>query len=77
MYKILVSDTKPGIEWEIDAEKELSADEHEFLKTFRPEIYHNDLECYLWAFDVKMPGGRWLENIRFSNDLKTAMAYIF
>ena len=36
MYKILVSDTKTGIEWEIYAEKELSADEHEFLKPFRP-----------------------------------------
>ena len=77
MYKILVCDTKTGIDLEIDAEKELSADEHEFIKNFYPAIYHNDLECYLWAFDVKMPGGRWIENIRFSNNLKTATAYIF
>ena len=72
----MVSDTKTGIEWEIDTEKELSTEEHEFLKTFCPGIYHNDIECYLWAFDTKMPSGRWLENIRFSSDLKTATAYI-
>lgn len=77
MYKILVCDAKTGIDWEVDAEKELSADEHEFIKNFYPAIYHNDIECYLWAFDAKMPGGRWLENIRFSNNLKKATAYIF
>lgn len=77
MYKILVSDTKTGITWEIDAEKELSSEEHEFLKTFFPAIYFNDLEFYHWTFDKKMPGGRWLENIRFSGDLKRATAYIF
>lgn len=76
MYKLLVSDTKTGIFWEIDSEKELSQIEHDFLKEFNPVIYHNDAECYLWSFDVKMPGGRWLENIRFSNDLKKATAYI-
>lgn len=72
-----VCNTKSGIEWNIDATKELSAEELDFIRAFSPAIYHNDLECYLWAFDTKLPSGRWLENIRFSNDLKTATALIF
>ena len=72
-----VCNTKSGIEWNIDAAKELSAEDLDFIRTFNPAIYHNDLECYLWAFDTKLPSGRWLENMRFSNDLKTATALIF
>ena len=72
-----VCNTKSGIEWNIDAKKELSAEDLDFIRTFNPAIYHNDLECYLWAFDTKLPSGRWLENMRFSNDLKTATALIF
>lgn len=72
-----VTDTKSGITWNIDARKELSAEDLDFIKKFSPNIYHNDLECYLWAFDKKLPSGRWLENIRFTNDLKTASALIF
>lgn len=57
--------------WNIKTEDEISRSDKEFIETFNPEIYHNDLECYLWAFDTKLPSGRWLENIRFSYDLKT------
>lgn len=72
----LDSKSREEMVWDITAKKELSADEREFIESFAPIIYHNDLECYLWAFDVQMPSGRWLENIRFENDLKTAKALI-
>ena len=72
-----VCDTASGIVWNIDARKELSAEDLNFIRNFSPAIYHNDIECYLWAFDTKLPSGRWLECIRFSNDLKTATALIF
>lgn len=75
-YCLMVRDTKTGIAWEIDAGKELDEKEHDFLKSFIPTVYHNDLDCRLCAFDTKMPSGRWIENIEFSNDLKTAKAYI-
>ena len=32
-------------------------------------IYHNDLGCYLWSFDYKLPCGVLCENIRWSGDL--------
>lgn len=73
---ILDSKSREGMTWDITAKKELSEDEREFIESFNPAIYHNDLECYFWAFDVKMPSGRWLENIRFENSLKTAKALI-
>ena len=63
--------------WNIDAEKELEEMDVNFIKNFNPTIYHNDVGCYLWAFDEKLPSGRWLENIRFDNALKTATALIF
>lgn len=50
--------------------------ERAFIENHVFDIYHNDLTCVLWAFDTKLPSGRWLENIRFSNDLKSASAYI-
>ena len=62
--------------WNIDAEKELEEMDVNFIKHFNPTIYHNDLECYLWSFDTKLPSGRWLENIRFANDFTSATALI-
>jgi hypothetical protein len=48
-----------------------------FIETFNPGIYHNDLECYLWAFDQMLPSGAWLENIRFDNDLRSGTAFVY
>lgn len=62
--------------WNIDARKALDNNDVDFIKNFAPAIYHNDAECYLWAFDEKLPSGRWLENIRFSNDFTSATALI-
>lgn len=65
-----------GLVWHIKNLFALSDADRQFIETFSPTIFHNDRECYLWAFDTKLPSGAWLENIRFSNDLKTATAYI-
>lgn len=72
---VLCSNVKPDLTWRINGYTPDRGD-HDFIRNFAPAIYHNDLECYLWAFDVKLPSGKWLENIRFSNDLKVAYAYI-
>lgn len=79
MKKTLLLNIKSNIAeccWNIDAEKELDQKDVDFIKNFAPAIYHNDVECYLWAFDEKLPSGRWLENIRFSNDFTSATALI-
>ena len=61
--------------WRIETDN-LSEEDELFIQNFDPLIYHNDLEGYLWAFDTKLPSGRWLENMRFKNDLAEALAYI-
>ena len=79
MKKALLLNIKSNIAecfWNIDAEKELDQKDIDFIKNFAPAIYHNDVECYLWAFDTKLPSGRWLENIRFANDFANANALI-
>lgn len=48
----------------------------DYIRRLAPNIFFNDIGFYFWAFDVKLPSGRWLENIRFENALKTAKAYI-
>lgn len=73
---LLVCGTNTGIDWQIKAKAALDQCEHDFIKNFCPEIWYNDSGYYLWAFNVQLPSGRWLENIRFSSDLKTATAYI-
>lgn len=79
MKNVLLLNIKSNVAefyWNIDTEKEPEEKDVDFIKKFLPAIYHNDIECYLWAFDEKLPSGRWLENIRFSNDLTTATALI-
>ena len=60
-----------GLTWNISADN-VSNDERSFMEQFNPNIYHNDQTCRLWAFDEKMPSGRWLENITFNNEMTTA-----
>lgn len=72
----LCSRVKPDLAWKINGYTP-DAGDHDFIRSFCPTIYHNDLECYLWAFDTKLPSGKWLENIRFSNDLRQATAFIY
>lgn len=65
-----------GQTWDIETAGGLSHAEIKYIKGLQPAIFCNDLTATLWAFDCKMPGGRWLENISFSNDLKNVNAYI-
>lgn len=39
----------------------------DFIASFDPVIFCNDLTGKGWAFDTKLPSGRWLENITVHN----------
>lgn len=47
-----------------------------FIENYNPAIFHNDLTGKLWAFDDKLPSGRWLENMEISNELDVVTALI-
>lgn len=70
------SNLNPEFTWEIKAVG-LTTEEITFIKTFNPSVFSNDQTGTLWAFDTKMPSGRWLENIIFSCDLTKATAAIY
>ena len=66
-----------GIKFTISIEGDpLSVEDIDFIKTLADEIYFNDLECYHWMFDARLPSGRFLENIKFTNSLKNAHALV-
>lgn len=64
------------IVWNIRVKKGLSKEDVKFIEEFNPTIYHNDIESYLWVFDTKLPSGRYLENIRFNNEITEAKGLI-
>jgi len=70
------SEINPELTWKIKAAG-LTTEEITFIKTFNPSVFCNDLTGSLWAFDTKMPSGRWLENISLSNDLRNATAAVY
>ena len=53
------------------AESDLS-----FLKSHEFIIYWSDTDCHHWSFDVELPSGRWIENIRWEDGLKRVRAYV-
>lgn len=55
---------------------ELSEADRSDIASFEDSISHNDLTCKLTMWDRQLPSGRWLENIKLSNDLHTARAYM-
>lgn len=66
-----------GRTWEIKVmSAPLSETDIEFIRNFDPVIYWNDCGCYHWAFDEKLPSGRWLENMRFENALTEVRALV-
>ena len=72
------SEITPEFAWNIvNHDCVLDKRDADFIRRFNPTIYHNDAECYIFAFDCKLPSGAWLENIRFSGDMSTATAHIF
>ena len=38
-------------------------EDRKFVSEYIPAIYFNDLTAKYWAFDFRLPGGRWIENI--------------
>lgn len=62
--------------WKINNKSKLNQQDINFIKQFNPCIYHNDLTSKLWTFDIKLPSGKWLENITFNNELTMAKALI-
>ena len=77
MMEKIKSSLNPNFTWNITCKEfALSEAEIEFIKTFNPPVYHNDLSCKLWSYDEKMPSGRWLENIVYNNSLTKARALV-
>lgn len=70
------SKIKSGLQWQIKTKNDITEDEKNFIEYFNPQIYHNDLTGKLWAFDEKLPSGRWLENITINNEITIAKALI-
>ncbi|HCQ5967490.1 TPA: hypothetical protein ACVT6Z_001439 [Clostridioides difficile] len=64
-----------NVVWNIET-RELNKHDILFIENFNPPIYHNDIDCYLWSFDEKLPSGAWLENIRFNNEITEAKALV-
>lgn len=50
--------------------EEMQKKDEEFLRDFSPAIYWNDAGCYHWAFDARLPSGRYVTDIRFDKNLK-------
>lgn len=64
------------VTFNIECTSSLSKKDKGFIAELNLSIYHNDQTCILWAFDTKLPSGKWLENITFNNELTKATAYI-
>lgn len=64
-----------NVVWNIET-RELNKHDILFIENFNPQIYHNNVDCYLWSFDEKLPSGAWLENIRFNNEITKAKALV-
>ena len=66
-----------GRTWEITVKNApLSEQDIQYIRGFDPVIFWNDCDCYHWAFDEKLPSGRWLENMRFENALTEVKALV-
>ena len=64
------------MKWEINNKEILSQQDIEYIENLVCNIFHNDIECYLWSFDTKLPSGKWLENIRFNNAITEGKALV-
>lgn len=76
-YTVITSkETCTGLNWVIDAKKPLSEADKDFLAFFEPPIFFNDINGYHWTYDKILPSGRYLENMKFTEDLKTVKALV-
>lgn len=76
-YTVITSkETCTGMNWVIDTKTPLSEADRDFLIEFDLPIFFNDINCFYWSYDKKLPSGRYLENMSFSEDLKTIKALV-
>ena len=45
----------------LQGEQDMTEEDVKFLNSYTPTIFWNDVDCYYWAFPVKLPSGRWCE----------------
>ena len=64
-----------GFIWFIDT-KELAECDINFIKSFSLVVYWSDDRCCHWAFDEKLPSGKWLENMEVNNELTEIKAIV-
>lgn len=74
--KTINSNINKSLKWKVNNKSELSKKDISFIESLSINIYHNDLTCKLWAFDEKLPSGKWLENISFNNELTEVKALV-
>lgn len=65
-----------NIKWKVNNEGELGQQDIEFIENMDCDIYCNDTTGCLWAFDTKLPSGKWLENIQFNGSITEAKALV-
>ena len=77
-YKLFVTieSNIKGVVWEIEIKSKLSDEDKQFIREFNPSIYFDNISCQHYALDVKLPSGRWLENISFNNEISIAAALV-
>ena len=63
MLQYVKSNINPEVVWIINTTNELHEDDVEFISSYNPMIYWNDLDCKYWCFDRPLPSGKWLEHI--------------
>ena len=49
--------------WIVESEEELAQIDIDFIENYYPVTYWSDCDCRHWAFDTKLPSGKWLECI--------------
>lgn len=76
-YTVITNkETMTGLNWVIDAKAPLSEKDRDFIKNFSPSVYWANIDCYHWAYDKKLPSGRYLENMEFTEDLETVKTLV-
>lgn len=76
-YIVITSkETCTGLNWVLDAKEPLSEEDKDFIAFFEPPIFFNDISGYYWTYDKVLPSGRYLENMEFTEDLKTIKALV-
>lgn len=68
---------KTGIIWDVMLHAKTTKEDRAFIRAYDPEIFFSDVTGTYWAFDVKLPSGLWLENIRPRADFEYVYAEVF